>query len=127
MALANLLPLSPTEWRLMACIWELRAATAPQVAEHLRTKLGEEFSAKTVGIFLARLEEKGYLRSASGPALAVRGRPPHVYSPLEAREAALQRQLRKFLEDHLIEQEDIALLETFLGQDREVERGKAPG
>lgn len=123
MALANLPPLSATEWRLMACIWELQAATPPQVAEHLRTRLGEEVTAKTAGIFLARLEEKGYLRSAPGPALAVRGRPPHVYSPLVTREDALRRQLQKFLEDHLIEDEDVALLEVFLAQSRQqVER-----
>ena len=119
MALENLLPLSATEWRLMVCIWELRAATPPQVSECLRTKLGEELSPKTAGIFLARLEEKGYLRSAPGPALAVRGRPPHVYSPLVAREDALRRQLQKFLDDHLVEQEDIALLKRFLAQSRE--------
>ncbi len=118
MALENHLPLSPTEWRLMACIWELQAATPPQVAEHLRTKLGEEISAKTAGIFLARLEEKGYLQSVPSPALAMRGRPPHVYSPLITREDALQHQLLKFLADHLIDDEDITLLQTLLAQSR---------
>jgi len=125
MALENLLPLSATEWRLMFCVWELRAATPPQVAEHLRTQLGEKVSPKTAGIFLARLEEKGYLRSAPGPSQAVRGRPPHVYSPLVSREDALRRQLQKFLDDHLIEEKDISLLEAFLAQSRE--QVKVPG
>ncbi len=119
MALENLLPLSVTEWRLMYCVWELGAATPPQVAEHLRTRLGEEVSPKTSGIFLARLEEKGYLRSAPGPSLSLRGRPPHVYSPLVSREEALRRQLQKFLDDHLIEEKDISLLEAFLAQSGE--------
>lgn len=119
MAFEKLLPLSPTEWRLMACIWDLQAATPPQVAERLRTKLGEEVTPKTAGIFLARLEEKGYLRSAPGPTLAVRGRPAHLYSPLVTRQDALRRQLLKFLDDHLIEDEDVTLLETLLAQCRE--------
>jgi predicted transcriptional regulator len=110
----TLVPLSPTEWRLMRCVWDLRQATPPQVADHLRTKLGEELSPKTVGIFLARLEEKGYLRSSPGPTSAVRGRPAHVYSPSVAHEDSLRRQLQKFLDDHLI---DKGTLEAFLSSD----------
>jgi predicted transcriptional regulator len=112
-------PLSPTEWRLMSCVWELEAANPPQVSEHLRTKLGEELSPKTAGIFLARLEEKGYLRSAPGPALAGRGRPPHFYQAMVTRDESLRWQLEKFLEDHLIDDASLALLERLLSQRRE--------
>lgn len=105
MPTTTLLPLSPTEWRLMRCIWDLQEANPPQVAEYLCTKLGEELSPKTVGIFLARLEEKGYLRSTPGPALAGRGRPPHIYAPLVTHDAALRRQFNKFLSDHLIDED----------------------
>ncbi len=112
-------PLSPTEWRLMSCVWDLRAANPPQVSEHLRTRLGEELSPKTAGIFLARLEEKGYLRSAPGPTLAARGRPPHIYQALVTREESLRRQLEKFIEDYLIDDDGLALLETLLSQHRE--------
>ena len=112
-------PLSPTEWRLMSCIWDLRAANPPQVAEHLRIRLGEELSPKTAGIFLARLEEKGYLRSAPGPVLAGRGRPPHIYQAKVTRDESILRQLEKFLEDHLIDNADLSLLERLLSQRRE--------
>src|SRR5215210_873609 len=111
----TLIPLSPTEWRLMRCVWDLREATPPQVADHLRTKLGEELSPKTVGIFLARLEEKGYLRSSPGPASAVRGRPAHVYSPLVLLEDSLRRQVQKFLDEHRVDKET---LETVLANDK---------
>lgn len=111
-------PLSPTEWRLMSCVWDLEPANPPQVSEHLRTKLAEKLSPKAAGILLARLEEKGYLRSAPGPALAGRGRPPHIYQAAITREESLRRQLEKFLEDHLIDDEGLALLETLLSDRR---------
>src|SRR5215210_6329597 len=106
----TLVPLSPTEWRLMRCVWDLGEATPPQVADHLRTKLREELSPKTVGIFLARLEEKGYLRSFPGPTSAVRGRPAHVYTPLVTHEDSLRHQLQKFLDDHLVDKDTLEAL-----------------
>jgi predicted transcriptional regulator len=115
----KLSPLSPTEWRLMSCIWELRAANPPQVSEHLRSSLGEELSPKTTGVFLARLEEKGYLRSAPGPSLAGRGRPPHIYQAVITREESLRRQLEKFLEDHLIDDDSLLLLKSLLSRREE--------
>lgn len=119
MTLKTLPPLSPTEWRLMSCVWDLRSANPPQVAEHLRTKLGEDLSPKTAGIFLARLEEKGYLRSAPETTPAGRGRPAHIYQPVVTREESLQWQLEKFLEDHLVDAEGLpALLDTLLSHRR---------
>jgi predicted transcriptional regulator len=111
------LALTPSEWRLMRCVWDLRAADPPQVAEHLRSTFGDEVSPKTVGIFLARLEKKGYLRSS--PRTAARGRPPHVYVPLVAYEDALRQQLEKFLEDHSIDEKGRGALEALLGWNRD--------
>ena len=114
----KLSPLSPTEWRLMSCIWALRAANPPQVSEYLRTRLGEDLSPKTAGIFLARLEEKGYLRSAPAPVPAARGRPPHIYEAVVTREESLRWQLKKFLDDHLIDADSLELLETLLSRQK---------
>jgi predicted transcriptional regulator len=100
----------------MSCVWDLTMANPPQVSDHLRSKLGEELSPKTTGILLARLEEKGYLRPAPGPALTGRGRPPHFYTAVVTREQSLRWQLEKFLKDHLIDDPDLKFLETFLAQ-----------
>jgi len=121
----KLLPLSPTEWRLMRCVWDLRTANPLQVVGHLLRVFGVKISPKAAGIFLARLEEKGYLCSAPGPAVALRGRPPHIYFPLVTHQDALQWQLQKFLADHLIDEERLALVETLLSQS--MKQIKAPG
>jgi predicted transcriptional regulator len=103
----------------MCCIWDLGAATPRQVAEHLLTKLGEELSPKTVGIFLARLEEeKGCLQSSPSPALATRGLPPYVYEALVSREQSLKWQLERFLDDYLVDEDGFEILETLLSSAR---------
>lgn len=107
-------PLSPTEWRLISCVWDLGMANPPQVAEHLRTSLGEELSPKSAGVLLARLEAKGYLRSEPEPAPAGRGRPPHFYQAVVTREESLRWQLEKFLEDHLVKAADLGVLKSLL-------------
>jgi predicted transcriptional regulator len=112
----KLLPLSPAEWRLMSSVWALRVANPPQVSEYFRA-LGEELSPKTAGILLARLEEKGYLRSEPGPPLAGRGRPPHFYTAVVTREESLRRLLEKFLKDHrLTDGHSLSALRTLLTQ-----------
>lgn len=108
----HLLPLSASEWRLLSCLWDLRSANPAQVADHLQLRLREALSPKTVGIMLARLENKGYLRSAPGPVL--RGRPPHIYVPLVNREDALRIQIQKFLIDHLIDDNSDEISKKFL-------------
>jgi predicted transcriptional regulator len=118
MAHKKLLPLSRTEWRLLSCIWDLRAANPPQVSEHFQNKFSEELSPKTAGIFLARLEDKGYLRSAPGPVHAGRGRPPHIYQAVVAREESLEWQLEKFLDDHLIDADSLEFLMTLLSRQK---------
>jgi len=107
-------PLSRSEWRLMYCIWELGEASPPEVSEHLQS-LGEELTPKTVGIYLTRLEEKGYLRSAP-VATAARGRPKHTFQAAVTRLESLRWQMERFLEDHLIDQGDASLLREMLEQ-----------
>jgi len=111
-------PLSPTEWRLMSCIWHLQAASPPQVSDFLRSTFSEDLSPKSAGILLSRLEEKGFLRSVPAPALAGRGRPPHIYEAVVTREQSLLRQLKKFLDDHLIDADIHHLLRTLLSRDK---------
>jgi predicted transcriptional regulator len=110
---------SETEWRLLSCVWDLRSANPIEVAEHLRTRYKRELSAKTVGILLGRLVEKGFLRSVTGP-IPPRGRPALIYFPLVTRREALRRQFQLFFENHLIEaEEDLAFLEALIEERRE--------
>jgi predicted transcriptional regulator len=99
----------PTEWLLLSCLWDLRSANPIEVAAHLRSRYKRDLSAKTVGILLARMVEKGLLRSVTGP-VPPRGRPALIYFPLVSRQDALRRQFQRFVEAHLIEEEDIAHL-----------------
>jgi predicted transcriptional regulator len=98
-----------TEWLLLSCLWDLRSANPIEVADHLRTRYQRDLSAKTVGILLGRMVEKGLLRSITGP-VPPRGRPALIYFPLISRQDALRRQFQRFIEAHLLGEEDIALL-----------------
>ena len=76
------------------------------------------FSAKTVGILLGRLVERGFLRSVTGP-IPPRGRPALIYFPLVSRREALRRQFELFFENHLIEaEEDLEFLEALIEERR---------
>lgn len=105
-------PLSPTEWRLMSCVWDLRAATSSEVSTYLRNK-DQDVPTKRIGIGLYRLETKGYLRSIPGPTSS-RGRPPHIYFPLVTYKDGLQRQFQKFLADHGVDADDFDFLKSVL-------------
>jgi predicted transcriptional regulator len=98
-----------TEWLLLSCLWDLRSANPIEVADHLRTRYQRDLSAKTVGILLGRMVEKGLLRSITGP-VPPRGRPALIYFPLISRQDVLRRQFQRFIEAHLLGEEDIALL-----------------
>lgn len=103
MSAKKLRPLSPIEWLLMRSIWDLGGADPPDVAEHLRSHYERsDLGKKTVGILLRRLVTKGYL--CSSPRPVVRGRPPHVYSPLIGPEDAFELLVEKFLQDHKIDE-----------------------
>jgi predicted transcriptional regulator len=98
-----------TEWLLLSCLWDLRSANPIEVADHLRSRYKRDLSAKTVGILLGRMVEKGLLRSVTGP-VPPRGRPALIYFPLISRQDALRRQFQRFIEAHLIGEEDLDLL-----------------
>ena len=110
---------SETEWLLLSCVWDLRSANPIEVADHLRTRYNRDLSAKTVGILLGRLVERGFLRSVTGP-VPPRGRPALIYFPLVSRRDALRRQFQRFFENHLIQaEEDLSFLESLIGERRE--------
>ncbi|HEX4965105.1 MAG TPA: BlaI/MecI/CopY family transcriptional regulator [Thermoanaerobaculia bacterium] len=108
---------SEADWLLLSCIWDLRSANPIEVSEHLRSRYQRDLSPKTVGILLARLVEKGFLRSVTGPT-PPRGRPALVYLPLVSRRDALRRQFRHFVETHWITEEDLAYLEALIEERR---------
>lgn len=101
--------LSPTEWQVMSAVWALENADANRVSAWIQERHGRTYPPKTVGIFLARLAQKGFLCYTTirpiGP-----GRPAYIYSPSVAREHALRRQIQKFVADYLVEAAD---LDTF--------------
>lgn len=98
-----------TEWLLLSCLWDLRSGNPIEVAAHLAARYQRDLSAKTVGILLARMVEKGLLRSVTGP-VPPKGRPALIYFPLVSRPDALRRQFQRFAEVHRVDEEDIALL-----------------
>ncbi len=98
-----------SEWLLLSCLWDLRSANPIEVADHLRTRYHRDYSAKTVGILLGRMVEKGYLRSVTGP-VPPRGRPALIYFPLFSRWDALRRQFQHFVETYRPSEEELARL-----------------
>jgi len=121
--------ISPTEFVLMRCIWDLGAANAQQASEHLAQHYGRTnfpLTPSTIGIFLARLVKKGYLRSS--PGLVGRGRPPHVYVPIVTFEDAFRLQIERFIFDCRTDAETLyeTLKESFLSESEESVKPKAP-
>jgi predicted transcriptional regulator len=120
-----MVPLGPTEWLLMRCIWDLGAANPSEVSEHVKRRYGRPgLLPSTVGILLARLVEKGYLRSSRGPVQIVgRGRPPHVYTPAIPFDTALRVQVERFLDEHQLGAEMVAeLLESLFSKPEKREK-----
>jgi predicted transcriptional regulator len=106
---------STTEWQLMSAIWDLEVADAAAASKVLRERFGLSYTAKTTGILLARLAEKGLLRSAVTNPVG-RGRPAHVYSPALSREQGIRAQFRKFLADHSITPQEAEILRSILAR-----------
>ena len=108
-----LLPLAPTEWLLMRCVWDLGTANALQVSEHLREHYGRSHEPSTVGILLSRLVGKGYLSRRLVLGLVGRGRPPLVYDPAIPFETGFRAQVERFLNEYQVDAESVAeVLET---------------
>jgi predicted transcriptional regulator len=106
-------PLSPIEWQVMASVWSLGEADALRVSNLLRERR-RNCPPKTAGVYLARLEDKGYLRSEPTQESAGRGRPAHVYFPLVSREKALAAQLERFLDEHPLQDGEVQILQDLL-------------
>jgi predicted transcriptional regulator len=120
-------PLGPTEWLLMRCIWDLGGGNPSEVSEHVKRRYGRgDLLPSTVGILLARLVEKGYLRSGRGPVRIVgRGRPPHVYTPAIPFDTALRVQVARFLDEHQLSAERVTeVLESLFSKP---EKSEKPG
>lgn len=100
----------------MSAVWELNEADAFEVSKLLRTRHGRSYSAKTTGILLSRLAQKGYLHfTVTSPA--GRGRPAYVYRPVLSRDEAVSSQFANFLSDHLLEGHDFDTLRALLSQE----------
>jgi predicted transcriptional regulator len=99
-----MLPLAPTEWFVMYCIWDLGPSEAKEVSQQLLT-YGREFGPKTTSIFLARLVDKGYLGFRLGE-VSRSGRRPHVYFPIVTYEAAMRRMVEKILNEYNFDPEE---------------------
>ena len=104
--------LAPMEWLIMTCVWDLGSANAREVSEQLQVRKQRALAPKTTGILLARLVEKGYLAASAERQL--RGRALHNYTPLVPRQTALGWQLERFMNDHLLGDEDLELVDLFL-------------
>jgi hypothetical protein len=103
--------LSPTEWRIMATLWELKLAKPAGIASHLRTSFNLDVPLKRLRALLARLEGLRYVHSASPPTLG-RGRPSLLYVPVVSRDHAVRQQLEVFLEDFTLDRSALAELLT---------------
>ena len=99
-----MLPLAPTEWFVMHCIWDLGPTEASEVAQRL-VSYGRDYGPKTTSIFLGRLVEKGYLGFRLGE-VPRSGRRPHVYFPVVTYEAAMRRMLEKILDEYNFDPEE---------------------
>ncbi len=81
--------LSDGEWRIMNLLWEKAPLRVPELTELLREETG--WSRATVNMMLARLEEKGAVKSET------EGR-SKVFTPLLAQADARQRETARFLD-----------------------------
>jgi len=112
----RLVPLAPGEWALLACVWDLGYANAIEVCAKLQERGLRDFGPSTTGVLLARIARKGYLEVET--KRQSRGRPLHYYRPLVSRETALEWQLERFFRDHLLTDDDVEILSTFLARRR---------
>ncbi len=104
--------LSPPEWHILACVYDLQSANPLQVSQQLRRRSLRSFPPSTCGVLLARVAKKGYL--SAEPVRQARGRPLHNYTPTLPRRIALGRQFEKFLQNYLLDDEGLETLASLL-------------
>jgi predicted transcriptional regulator len=96
-------PVTNSEWILLDCVWNLGTPTAGEVAEHYARKYPRTDSGlpplppSTIGILLARLVRRGFLRSTPVPPEG-RGRPAHLYEPCYPYEKVLRHFVAQILD-----------------------------
>ena len=80
--------LTPTEWKLMECLWERSPRTGREAAEYLRDRVG--WTRSTTLTLLRRMTEKGMIRCDESGGIK-------EYSPLIEREAAVIHETEDFI------------------------------
>ena len=80
--------LTPTEWNLMECLWELSPRTGREATEYMEKSVG--WSRSTTLTMLRRMTEKGLIRCEEQGGMK-------TYSPLIAREEAAVQETDSFL------------------------------
>ena len=79
---------TPTEWKLMECLWEKGSVTGREAVDYLHAHAA--WSRSTTLTMLRRMTEKGVIACGEENGLK-------VYSPLVDREAAALRETEDFL------------------------------
>jgi predicted transcriptional regulator len=109
-------PLTNSEWILLNCVWDLGTPTAGEVAEHYARKYPRKdfpLGPSTIGILLARLVDRRFLRSTPVPPEG-RGRPAHVYEACYPYEKVLRHFVTQILETTKLDAETLARVATSL-------------
>lgn len=81
--------LTPTEWKLMECLWEKSPRTGREAIEYLERHVG--WNRSTTLTLLRRMTEKGLIHCDESGAM-------RTYSPLVCREDAVTRETEDFLD-----------------------------
>lgn len=105
-------PLSPPEWQILVCVYDLGSANPIEVSQQLRRRCLREFRPTTTGVLLWRIANKGYLSVEPKPQ--PRGRPLHTYTPTVPWQMALEWQFQKFVDNYLLSDEALDLLASLL-------------
>ena len=95
--------LTPTEWKLMECLWEQSPRTGREAVEFMESFA--DWSRSTTLTMLRRMTEKGYLRCDILDGV-------RAYSPLISRETAAVQATDSFL--HRVYQGSVNLMLTAL-------------
>lgn len=80
---------TPTEWKLMECLWEQGRVTGREAVAYLQAQAG--WSRSTTLTMLRRMTEKGIIACGEGEDGV------KIYTPLVTRENAVQRETDDFL------------------------------
>ena len=80
---------TPTEWKLMECLWDKCSVTGREAVDDLHDRAG--WSRSTTLTMLRRMAEKGVIACTDG------GDGVKTYAPLVSRQQAVQRETHDFL------------------------------